>query len=173
MIAAAIVCAAALSQAANVNWGATNIKYEGAQPDAGWAVMAFYTEAGAGFTAIESAINNKKAGDLDFDTKYAIKGFGSNMVSAHDINVDALDTSKKYDFYVVVFNNAVDTAATQYAVVSALNKEYSSMDSKYGVGGLSFATASWNDIGGGVPEPTSGLLLLLGVAGLALRRRLA
>ena len=79
------------------------------------------------------------------------------------------DTSKNYDFYYVVFNNSDATAATKYAIVSDLNKEYSGMASKYTTSG-NFTSATWTET---VPEPTTGLLVLLGVAGLALRRRRA
>ena len=59
IIAVAMVCAAAFAQAATVNWGISGVKADGGgSPTAGWAVMAFYTEVGAGSSAIESAINS-------------------------------------------------------------------------------------------------------------------
>jgi len=172
IIAAAIVCVAAISQAATVNWAISNVKNSsGAAPTAGWAVMAFYTEVGAGSTSIESAIASKTAGTLAFETTTLASSFGSGKVNAHDANATAItDTSKSYDFYFVVFNDADATKATEYAMVSAPNKSYSGMDAKFKTSG-DFSGATWQTAS--VPEPTSGLLMLLGVAGLALRRRRA
>ena len=166
-----MVCAAAFAQAATVNWGISGVKAEGnTSPTAGWAVMVFYTEVGAGSGAIESAIASKTASTLAFDTASLAVSMSKGKVAAKDATVAALDTSKNYDFYFVVFNDADVTKATEYAMVSDLNKEYSGMDGKFKASG-NFSGATWQTAG--VPEPTSGLLMLLGVAGLALRRRRA
>jgi hypothetical protein len=174
IIAAAMVCAAAFAQAATVNWGISNLKNpSGGAPTTGWAVMAFYTEVGAGSSAIESAIASKTAASLAFETTTLVNSLGTGKVTAHDATAAALDTSKNYDFYFVVFNNASVADADQYVMVSALNKEYSSLDGKYKASG-NFSSASWSEVPAPViPEPTTGLLVLLGVAGLALRRRRA
>ena len=177
MIAAAIVCAAAMSQAATVNWAISDVQYGGGAPTAGWSVMAFYTEVGAGTADIVSAINSKTASTLSFDnTKSLSVSFSKGKVAAHDINVPAIVSDDQgnfsnYDFYFVVFNNADASQATEYALVSAPNTAYSGVDTKFKTS-ASFSGASWNTISA-VPEPTSGLLLLLGVAGLALRRKRA
>ena len=176
IIAAAIACAAAFAQAATVNWAISNVKADGGtNPTAGWAVMAFYTEVGAGSAAIESAIAAKTAGNLAFETTTLTVSFGNGKVNAHDASVtDIADTSKNYDMYFVVFNNADATAADKYVMVSDLNKSYSGMDAKYSASGV-FSGATWVSTSGPapVPEPTSGLLMLLGVAGLALKRKRA
>ena len=174
IIAAAIACAAAVSQAATVNWGISGVKADGGStPTAGWAVMAFYTEVGAGSTAIENAIKAGTAGSLAFESKTLSVALGSGRVTAHDANATGItDTSKNYDMYFVVFNNADATKATSYAMVSDPNKEYSGMDGKYKASGVFSASTAWVSTSS-VPEPTSGLLLLLGVAGLALRRKRA
>ena len=173
IIAAAIACAAAMSQAATVNWGISGVKADGgAAPTTGWAVMAFYTEVGAGSTAIENAIKSKRAGDLAFESTTLAVSLGSGRVAAHDQAVAGItDTTKNYDFYYVVFNDADATKATSYAMVSALDKAYSGMAAKYSASG-NFSSATWTATSS-VPEPTSGLLMLLGVAGLALRRERA
>ena len=175
IIAAAIACAAAISQAATVNWNISGVKADGgAAPTAGWAVMAFYTEAGAGSSAIESAIKAGKAGDLAFESKTLSVALGSGRVTAHDANATGItDTSKNYDMYFVVFNNADATKADKYVMVSDLNKAYSGMDGKYSASGVFSASTAWTPTSSSVPEPTSGLLMLLGVAGLALRRKRA
>ena len=175
IIAAAMVCAAAFAQAATVNWSISNVKADGGgAPTAGWAVMAFYTEVGAGSAAIESAIASKTAGSLAFESTTLAVSLSKGKVNAHDATAAGItDTSKNYDFYFVVFNNADATKATQYTVASALDLAYSSMDSKF-KGSGNFSGASWSDVPAPViPEPTTGLLVLLGVAGLALRRKRA
>ena len=172
LMAAAIVCAAVISQAATVNWAISKVKNSaGAAPTAGWAVMAFYTEVGAGSDAIVSAIQSKTAGSLAFESTTLITSFGAGKVNAHDATAAGItDTSKNYDIYFVVFNDSDATKATEYAMVSDLNKAYSGMDAKFSAAG-DFSGATWASTA--VPEPTSGLLMLLGIAGLALRRRRA
>ncbi len=172
IIAAAMVCAAAFAQAATVNWGISGVKAEGGgSPTAGWAVMAFYTEVGAGSDAIVSAIQSKTASSLAFESTTLAVQLSKGKVTAHDATVAALDTSKNYDFYFVVFNGADPASATKYAMESALNKEYSSLNSNYSASGVFSTSTAWESTA--VPEPTTGLLVLLGVAGLALRRRRA
>ena len=173
IIAAAMVCATAFAQAATVNWSISGVKAEGnTSPTAGWSVMAFYTELNAGFDAIEAAINAGTASTLAFDTASLTVSMSKGKVAAKDATVAALDTSKNYDFYFVVFNNADATKATKYAMVADPNKEYSSMKENY-KGAATFSSSTpWEEISAPViPEPTTGLLVLLGVAGLALRRR--
>lgn len=174
IIVAAIFCAAAISQAATVNWTISGVKASGdTAPTAGWAVMAFYTEVGAGSDAIVSAIQSKTAASKAFESTSLAVSMSKGKVAAHDATAAGItDTSKSYDFYFVVFNNADAAAATEYAIQSALNKSYSSMDGKFSVASTFSSSTPWASTSA-VPEPTSGLLMLLGVAGLALRRRRA
>ena len=135
--------------------------------------MAFYTEVGAGSAAIESAIKSKTAGSLAFESTTLAVSLSKGKVNAHDATVAGItDTSKNYDVYFVVFNDADATKADKYVIASDPNKAYSSLDGKY-VASANFSSATWQPMSSSIPEPTSGMLMLLGVAGLALRRRRA
>ena len=87
---------------------------------------------------------------------------------------DAYTTGSNYSFYFVVEDN--DKTFT--SAVVANKTAQATTTTTVGFGSMATATqnaSNWASSGGGepVPEPTSGLLMLIGAAGLALRRRRA
>ena len=83
--------------------------------------------------------------------------------------------TKKIDYSIIITGTYTDAKGTKWTVVSdaitsASPLEYNQGDvAKLGTG----VPTKWSITAESVPEPTSGLLLLLGVAGLALKRRRA
>ena len=82
------------------------------------------------------------------------------------------------DFYLVVLNAGTASAATQYYVSAKATETIdASLDTTVAFGSQVAGTKvadNWGSLSGGggdVPEPTSAMLMLLGVAGLALRRK--
>ena len=180
IIAAAIVCAAVMSQAASLAWASYAYLNDGAA-DEDW-----FTGGQGYLVLVTDAANFAVGDDLTITGGKLLTGDG---------------TSNAYDGGYVqgVVDGAVfgaeDGGKYQFAIL-ATNKGTSDVlptDGFYGVDGVYEVTwnkdtgASWepseehmaavvNSVGGApgpIPEPTSGLLLLLGVAGLALRRRRA
>ena len=174
IIAAAIVCAAVASQASNFNW----TYYTGAE-DNGLMVYCIPTAAGTSFESAEQLIAASiGSGEIveDWDPDYFASGSGVS------------------DTYVTGSIKGGDGAANAYFAIVSANGEQFKMTEAADYGAYVYdpgqqesapSTASitssqfgaYQDFGGPspepIPEPTSGLLLLLGVAGLALRRRRA
>ena len=199
MIAAAMVCAAAFAQAAATDW-TIQIKSTGAftgldGSERGGTLYLFYYDAtsstqdqflqavlvdGATSTLAEYA---KAHAAKETSSATVAKAFtiGDNGRLTTTSFYTPVDENLKQSFFALV-----DTGDGKYYI----NKEatYSADAISGGAITLSLATAgdktdygdSWTSYQGAgwysaqaVPEPTSGLLLLLGVAGLALRRRRA
>ena len=188
MIAAAIVCAAAFAHAGAYTWGLTSgedYASDGSTylTEKDFTVMLFtgtigetlnadgttYTLdfTGAKYVTQTSAFN---------DSDYSIGEFKFNAGRTSG-NVDG--TAQAYAMLVLDTGSGITDYQNYkgtYAIVSgtgALNADpdtstvYTQFTSGTAVAGSMYHTAA------AVPEPTSGLLLLLGVAGLALKRKRA
>ena len=101
----------------------------------------------------------------------------STWYDAYQLDVtDAIGSSgTKTLFWAVVNGDDLFISSTLEKPISPIGEVYYDWDDESGnvfQGATSFGNAGWYTPGV-VPEPTSGLLLLLGVAGLALRRKRA
>ena len=184
MIAAAIVCAAAFANAATVQWSVGVIT--DATAAGGWGEGT----AGAGYTAtlslysdsaLTSLIWSGSASDWEdgcafgetadvFDYNPATTYYGK-LVCTTSVNgqLQTLE-SQGFQFTTNPLDGypAITVASDADSIGGSIQKiggaEFTAADT-YGA----FSASGWT----AAPEPTSGLLLLIGVAGLALRRKRA
>ena len=198
MIAAAIACVAGFANAGAVNWGSGAIQ----TPGEGGALSGSKLTSGSGYTLSMYAWESLTASALSYDAGDLYSWFstgasttsdpfgGSLSAIAGSVNMGAsattataygseLTTTADVPVYGAVLFVLTDTDSGKDMWYiensgSILSKNGSTkatlanLSLKVGGGTGSTATA-WT----AVPEPTSGLLLLLGMAGLALKRKRA
>ena len=189
MIAAAIVCAAAMAQAATVNWAsgalyapvdADGTKGTGTNPKASGGSFYFFD------LTDNATLYNKWAAMSYVDASADIwKTYGGeNLPKTADGTISAMGIGTKRQtvanesgmHYGAVIYTYTDTDGNDWYIanIGKANVTGSGAVSAQGLGTIFGGTAGGN-IGSwtaaAVPEPTSGLLLLLGVAGLALKRK--
>lgn len=166
IIAAAIACAAAVSQASTVNWGLT-----------GNVDATTYASATAYLVCVDDLARPSLTAETasawykDNGSTLASKAFRSASVTDGAVyESEAINEAigrKNYWLVIVAGdekNFAVSTTTKALNITTAALNVTASWTASTQM--TSFAASS-------VPEPTSGLLLLLGVAGLALKRKRA
>ena len=179
MIAAAIVCAAVMAQAANVSWkSSAGWVVEGADDENGLdGNKVYFIDANAYSTA--TMIEALGAADA---TESTIAGMSLDNATINEgewaVEHAAKDLTTGGDGYASLYAVIVSDDGKNYFIYDDYNpvKVTSAVESGYAVFSadddvVTGAQSSWTAIA--APEPTSGLLLLIGVAGLALKRRRA
>ena len=181
MIAAAIVCAAALSQAATFTWSSgAKIYVDNSDPTTwkdGDVITALtsgtkgYASKLDGFTwAYEMVLSDGISSDTLSGTPTFMSNKISNSLSSDVFALPTDDSTKTFTWDIVI--TGTGKVGDKDVTLTSNTIHGSDGYSKLSEAQITFsAPSSWTVAV--APEPTSGLLLLLGVAGLALRRRRA
>ena len=186
MITAAIACAVVIAQAASVQWTCTNV-YNGKGDEStkvsGIAylmlessVADFTKLSGQGAKAVNAALADALVG-------YTSTTAGAFGLTKENADLGLKDASPYGNSYLVIFDSTTVSDTSKFYVTAS--KELYTLEGD-NVSKMQFASqsaasklaANWHSVAGQpgpepMPEPTSGLMLLLGMAGLALRRRRA
>ena len=187
MIAAAIVCAAAMSHAAQFAWGFDNTEnadHNGVYLEGGTALLYLGTvsySASSGWNTSAATLLATSAWDGEAYTFGPISAAASNPTSdkvssnggdAYTLILTEANGVAKIDGYEGYYFLETGTSTQAYYMSGTDPVYVGKMVSSTLTSGIVGEGGNWA-LAQAVPEPTSGLLLLLGMAGLALRRRRA
>ena len=148
-----MIVAGVAANAASFKWSAANI-YASNGTDKFTGDVTLYAYLSTADASTAKAVSTVKAS-------------AAGAVAATTFSDDSLAGGSTYNFYFVIedngktFTSAVKSVSAQATLTS--NVTFGNMQS------ATQSASNWQV----VPEPTSGLMLLLGVAGLALKRKRA
>ena len=165
MMAAAIVCAAAFAQAASVDWNASGGVFDWNNFMAAEGTMTFYLASDMNTPLANSPLT------LDSDGAYDGMVTGTDQADwVARLTVNNFDGGgsyyKDYAFFMDSVTHAGSPDAATYLASLAA-------DVSTAFDGIDLMATPASQGYTAVPEPTSGLLLILGMAGLALKRKRA
>lgn len=186
-MAVAIVCAAVASQAATVNWTCSGINNTNGEGVSGLAYLFATTNfavsdaialAGTGAESVIAAMTKVD----NYGAAWTVTdGKATTFTTSDRINISTMNLTEGgiYSFYAVVFDTATITDDSKFYVTSVkegLAMGEGSANKVVALGKQSntegMPTGEWYAVSD-VPEPTSALMLLVGLAGLALKRKIA
>ena len=170
MIAAFSIMLGIVANAATVNWSANAIQ---SSPDvaigAGWLVQ-IYT------SSVDFTYDAAKAGTITTWASGSTVAAGTTFRAAGS---GSQDNGTSASYFAVIYDASTVAAAKNYIVSDTVSVTTAATgaNAQLPFGAMTGTTLAvnkfYNSSWTAVPEPTSGLLMLLGMAGLALRRRRA
>lgn len=181
LIAVAAIAVGVVAHASSVSWTLTNVTGKnGSALDAGSVYMFFVAGNSKADTSSWASISDKAAltsalADATYNYSVASGANGTFTQAAMPLTDAGVSASTKYSVYAVILDTVGVTDESNFYVTAATAAsstfaDSSSLTKNYTLSATGSATAAnWQS----VPEPTSGLLMLLGLAGLALKRKRA
>lgn len=183
LIAFSIIVSTLSIHAATVVWGGAADAPGGSPYAEDQIALLLYS--GSAFTGVAKSIDGYAIGSTANNGGTVIDTFtlGADYTASEEFYTSYSKPNEGVDgYYAIMIVNEDKTMATytDMGVISGTDAKTSSVDLKYnegweegydkylGEGGYSVSIS-----GSPVPEPTSGLLLLVGIAGMMLRRRRA
>ena len=187
MIMLGAVATAIGVQAASVDWSVANNSWtldSGAKAATGYTV--YLINGATSLETIAAAIDST-TGAFDADQTWvygsSVTANAKGSVASNTITTDKLTRGSEYDFSVLIIDAAADGGPKYMVSATYTQTAYKVGDdeataaafaaARLGANALTYNATSAANGWAAVPEPTSGLLLLLGVAGLALKRKRA
>lgn len=180
MMALAVVACAAAAQASVVKWSSTAVAFNGTKLGnqtvqlylvgvGGAADMLFDTRTTMNAPAVNKGKLNGGTGAGQASYDYTSK----NVAGGDFLTAGGADAGRQY-YMVITYNDGTkDYKYTSSAVASSGLSSTALGEIAFTFSDTISTKAGAKDAWVAVPEPTSGLLMLLGFAGLALRRRRA
>ena len=178
------VATACAVHGASLNWSVTQVQNSDGTSGAtqGYVAYMFVTAAtgntlsfveGASLTTADAVQASILNGTFDASTAYH-SGLtnGSGLVPAATGISNNFNAGDSITAFVVIFDGADYASANNYIITAEKSASWSSATGAKTLVYGSQASATWMPISN-IPEPTSGILMLVGLAGLALRRRRA
>ena len=171
IVGIALVACALSAQATKVTWGlSAGNALDTAKISTGTMYLVYASDATAiDWTAFEgqSSFTASTIASAGFDKTIDTFAYSSTSISkTSTITPSSAGISGTKSFYVLCISDAADYVAySPTAQTASISTSTMTLNKTQGVSAFSYTQA--------VPEPTSGLMLLLGFAGLALKRKRA
>jgi hypothetical protein len=189
IISACAITFAIVTQAATVSWGSGKL-YKAANENGGWSTqlinadpqavvtISLYLLDEATFTTVAA---KDQAGIYEWAASQTVNYtaqntmdtvYGNIIVGAATVSIDDAPAAYKKYYSVLTAKYTDSTYGSMYmATTATLETDNDGAGSASNIFGGDIGVRNWQHAVAEAPEPTSGLLILLGVAGLALKRK--